>query len=268
MSGVAAGVSAVAPGAALALPAGFRLVALDSVGSTMEEARALAQGGAPDGTVVWAREQTAGRGRQGRGWTSPRGNLFLTLLLRPRGNALAAAQLGFAAGLALAEAVAPLLRPGQVALKWPNDLLVDGAKAAGMLLESRATAVDGGGVEWLLLGLGVNLAAAPAPGETPYRATSLAAACGRAVRPEEVIPPLLARFARWRQRLDAEGFAPLRGAWITLAAGIGGPMTARLSRSSLTGLFRDLDEDGALILEAPDGQRQRVTAADVFFGQG
>lgn len=263
MNDLAAG----APAVALALPAGFRLVALDSVGSTMDEARRLAEAGAPDGTVVWAREQTQGRGRQGRGWTSPRGNLFLTLLLRPRGSALAAAQLGFAAGLALAEAVAPLLPPNRVALKWPNDLLVDGAKAAGMLLESRATVAHGGGVEWLLLGMGVNLAAAPAPGETPYRATSLAAACGRAVPPEELIPPLLARFSDWRQRLDGEGFAPLRGAWVALAAGLGGPMTARLPRASLSGVFWDLDADGALILEAPGGQRQRITAADVFFGQ-
>ena len=250
---------------AVPLPPGWRLVALDSVGSTMDEARTLAESGAPDGTVVWAREQTAGRGRQGRGWTSPRGNLFLTMVLRPRATASAAAQLGFAAGLALAEAVAPLLRPDQVALKWPNDLLLDGAKASGVLLESRATA-SAGGVEWLLLGIGVNLVAAPAPGETPYRATSLAAVAGRAVTPEEVLPALLERFAYWRGRLEREGFQPLRQAWMARAAGLGGPMTARLARSSATGLFRDLDEDGALILEAPGGERQRVTAADVFLG--
>ncbi len=259
MTTAPAAATAVAP----ALPPGFYLEALDSVGSTMDEARRLAVQGAPDGTVVWAREQTAGRGRQGRGWSSPRGNLYLTMLLRPSGPALAAAQLGFAAGLALAESLAPLLPPGQVTLKWPNDLLVDGAKAAGMLLESRS---NGSGVEWLLLGMGVNLAAAPAPGETPYRATSLAVAAGRVVPPEAVLPILLARFDHWRQLLATEGFAPLRQAWLARAAGLGGAMTARLPQSSVSGLFWDLDQDGALILEAPGGQRQRITAADVFFG--
>lgn len=249
---------------ALALPAGWRLLALDSVGSTMDEARRLAEDGAPDGVAVWAREQTQGRGRQGRAWTSPRGNLYVTLLTRPRGSPLQAAQFGFAAGLALAEAMEPYLAPGQVALKWPNDLLLDGAKAAGMLLESRAGAA---GVEWLLLGLGVNLAAAPAPGETPYRAASLAAVAGRLVPPDAVLPVFLAAFARWRARLEAEGFAALRDAWLARAAGLGGPLTARLPNGSVEGTFRDLDADGALVLERADGVRQRITAADVFFGR-
>lgn len=255
--------SAGTDSATLDLPAGWRVLALDSVGSTMDEARRLAEDGAADGTAVWAREQTKGRGRQGRAWTSPRGNLYVTLLLRPKGPPLQAAQFGFAAGLALAEAVEPYLAPGQVTLKWPNDLLLDGAKAAGMLLESRA---GQGGVEWLLLGLGLNLAAAPAPGETPYRATSLAAVAGRAVAPEVLLPRFLARFGHWRARLEVEGFAALRPAWMARAAGLRGPLTARLPQASLTGLFWDLDEDGALLLELPGGARQRITAADVLLG--
>jgi BirA family biotin operon repressor/biotin-[acetyl-CoA-carboxylase] ligase len=259
MTAAPAALSAVAS----ALPPGFHLVAFESVGSTMDEARRLAEEGAPDGTAVWAREQTAGRGRQGRGWTSPRGNLYVTLLLRPQGPALAAAQLGFAAGLALAESLQPLVPNVALALKWPNDLLANGAKAAGMLLESRVQAER---VDWLLIGMGVNLAAAPAPGETPYRAASIAAEAGRAVTPEELLPRLLERFAHWRGLLEAQGFAPLRRAWMARAAGLGGPITARLPRATLSGLFRDLDQDGALVLQTDGGERQRITAADVFFG--
>lgn len=258
MSGAPAGLQAE-----MTLPAGYRLLAYDSVGSTMEEARLLAEAGAPDGTLVWAREQTAGRGRQGRGFLSPRGNLFVTFLLRPRGPLLASAQLGFVLGVALVEAVAattPLA--GRARLKWPNDLLLDGAKSAGLLLESRLLGAE---LDWLLIGLGVNLVAAPAAGETPYRATSLAAAGGVALRPEQLLEPLAARFAAWRRVLETQGFAPLRRAWLSHAAGLGQPVTARLPRGTEEGLFLDLDEDGALLLQGADGRTRSITVADVFF---
>lgn len=246
----------------LSLPPGYRLEAFDSVGSTMDEARALAEAGAPDGTVVWAREQTAGRGRRGKTWSSPPGNLYLTLVLRPRGEALALAQLGFVAALALADAVEPLLAPGRrLRLKWPNDLLVNGAKVSGILLESQATAA--GSPAWLLLGLGVNLATEPP--DLPYPATSIAGQ-GPAPAPAPVLEAFLQHFSRWRDALQREGFGSIRGAWLARAAGVGESITARLPNRTLVGIFRDLDADGALLLDTPDGQRHRITAADLFFG--
>jgi len=242
------------------LPPGYRLEHHASVGSTMDLARAAAEAGAAAGLVVWADEQTAGRGRQGRGWSSPPGNLYATLLLRPPGPALAGALYGFAASLALAEALTPLLGRGRVTLKWPNDLLIDGAKAAGVLLESRASAA---GLEWLLLGTGVNLASAPA--DTPYAATSVAAA-GAALAPRALLEHYIESFALWRNRLEQEGFDGLRSAWLERAAGRGQALTARLPQETLSGIFRDLDRDGALVLELADGRRRRVTAANVRFG--
>ena len=115
------------------LPDGWTLVALASVGSTNDEAARLADTGVPEGTVVWSREQTGGRGRRGRHWASPPGNLYTSTILRPACAAPRAAELGFVAALAVADIV-PVGRP--VRLKWPNDVLVDGGKIAGILLES------------------------------------------------------------------------------------------------------------------------------------
>lgn len=250
-----------ASAAGLRLPSGYRLQAFESVGSTMDEARALAEAGAPDGTVIWAREQTAGRGRRGKTWTSPRGNLYTTLVLRPDGPPLALAQLGFVAALALADALEPLLAPGRsLRLKWPNDLLIDGAKVSGILLESQASAAA---PDWLLLGIGVNLAVVPP--DLPYAATSVAGE-GRAPAVEPTLQALLTHLAHWRGLLRHEGFTAIRSAWLARAAGLGQSITARLPNQTLSGIFRDLDADGALLLETPDGRRHRITAADLFFG--
>src|SRR6185436_12611332 len=133
------------------LPDGWTLVALQSVGSTNDEAARLAAAGAAEGTVVWAREQTAGRGRRGRHWASPVGNLYTSAIVRPDCPAARAAELGFVAALAVADMV-PAGRP--VRLKWPNDVLVEGAKVAGILPESSIGA--DGQAEHVILGIGVN----------------------------------------------------------------------------------------------------------------
>src|SRR5439155_19489702 len=126
-----------------ALPEGFRLRHDATIGSTNDEAKAVARTGATDGTLVWADQQTAGRGRRGRIWLSPPGNLYLSLVLRPECAAARAAQLGFVAALGLGDALAPLVGATvQLRYKWPNDLLVDGKKLAGILLESETSASD------------------------------------------------------------------------------------------------------------------------------
>ena len=146
------------------LPAFYRLLAYEQIDSTNEEAKRLAAAGAPAGTLVWAGEQLAGRGRRGRGWASPPGNLYVSLLLRPACPPAQACQLNFVAAVALAEAVSALLPAGAgVALKWPNDVLVGGAKVSGILLEASA-ALDRS-IDWLVIGAGVNIASHPA--DTP-----------------------------------------------------------------------------------------------------
>jgi len=228
----------------------------------MDRARALAEAGEPGDVVVWAGQQTAGRGRQGRLWVSPPGNLYATLLLRPQGPPAAAARLGFAAGLALADAASAWLAPERVTLKWPNDLMVDGAKAAGILLESSGR---GERLDWLLIGSGVNLASHPEG--LDYPVASFAGA-GAAVDPGELLESYIKFFDIHRSMLERQGFVALRHAWLKRAQGLGQRLTARLPTASHSGIFRDLDEDGALILEEDSGARRRIAAADLYFGQG
>ncbi|MEO5338799.1 MAG: biotin--[acetyl-CoA-carboxylase] ligase [Magnetospirillum sp. WYHS-4] len=215
--------------------------------STNAEVRRQAAAGAPEGMVVVAERQTAGRGRRGRTWVSEPGNLYVSILLRP--PAEAAAQLTFAASLAVAEGVESLVPGRRVACKWPNDVLLDGAKLAGILLE-----FDG---EWLIAGIGVNVA--HHPGGTEFPATDL----GGAVTVSHVLESILARLDVWLAVWERDGFAPLRQAWLARAHGLGGPIEVRLPDRRLTGIFRGLDADGALILGGADGD-ERILAGDVF----
>ena len=239
----------------------YRLVALDEADSTNAEAQRRAASGAPAGTLIWARRQTAGRGRRGRAWQSPPGNLAFSLLLRPAVAPAAAATLGFVAGLALVDAIDGLLPAGRSSrLKWPNDVLVDGRKLAGILLESEGARADR--LDALILGLGVNLASHPPESEFP--ATDLRSACGVDLAPDALLADFAARLEAWMQRLAADGFAPLRAAWRARAHGLGRPIRVRLPRETLTGIFADLDAAGFLLLDAPGGRRL-VSAGDVFF---
>jgi len=240
------------------LPPFFRLLRFDRIGSTSDEAKRLAEAGADEGTLVWALEQEAGRGRRGRAWVSPPGNLYLSLVLRPRTMPGEAAQLGFAAALAVAEACARFL-PLDAALlcKWPNDVLLRGAKVAGLLLESHA---GERGVAWLVLGIGVNLASHPEGTEFP--ATSLAAA-GATVTPAAMLPILAERLLAWYETWRGQGFAPVRAAWLARAYGLGTPIRARLAEAEFGGRFVGLDERGMLLLDGADGRRT-IAAAEIF----
>jgi BirA family transcriptional regulator, biotin operon repressor / biotin---[acetyl-CoA-carboxylase] ligase len=242
------------------LPAGFCLHRLGAVGSSNDEAKRLARAGAPAGTLVWAAAQTAGRGRRGRGWASPPGNLYLSLVWRPEGEAARAAQLGFVAALGLGEAVAPLVGPAMaLRYKWPNDLLLDGRKLAGILLESETSA--SGGVEFVVIGIGVNLLSHPAAAE--YPATSLAAEGIPDVAPVALLAGFARHFARWAERWRRDGFAPVRAAWLRRAMGLGEAVRVRVEGATLCGRFLDLDADGALLVEAA-GSRRRIAAGEVF----
>lgn len=210
---------------------------------------------------ILALRQTAGRGRRGRAWADPPGNFAATALLFPACPPAAAALRSFAAALAVAETLAALLDGAErLALKWPNDVLLDGGKLAGILLESSGA---GGLVAHLAVGIGVNLAelppaAAVEPGATPPAA--LAPATGVRIDPEGFLDRLAPVFARWEGRLAAEGFAPLRAAWLARAAGIGQTVTARTGAGTVAGRFITLDEGGSLVLDTPAGRRAFAAA--------
>ena len=239
---------------------GFQVRHYGVLGSTNDEAKRLAEQGCVHGTVVWADEQTAGRGRAGRPWHSPRGNLLASAVLRPAAPAGVAAELGFVAAVAMGDCVAGLLPSGgRVGLKWPNDVQVDGAKVAGLLPEAACAGPD---LAWLVIGAGLNLAHAPEG--LPYRATSLRAH-GAAVLPEQALEAFLAQLARWLGRWRSDGFAPVRAAWMARAAGLGREAAVTLAGRQERGVFRGLDKDGAMLLDTADGAR-RITAGEVAFG--
>ncbi len=214
---------------------------------------------------IMAREQFAGRGRRGRDWAMPAGNFAGTLVLRSPGG-VAAAQLSFVAALALYDALADACGPAaRMAIKWPNDVLLNGGKVAGILLES---AGSGQGMGAVAVGIGVNLAAAPGSGQVEPGAVtpvSVLAETGHAVAPEDFLDLLAPAFARWLAQMQTYGFAPIRHAWLARAARLGEPILARTGATERRGIFEGIDDSGALILRTPAGP-QMIPAADVFFG--
>ena len=230
------------------LPDGWTLVAQNSVSSTNDEALLLAEAGAPEGTFVWAREQTGGRGRRGRRWASPVGNLYCSTILRPDCPAQRAAELGFVAALAVAE----MVRDGRVVrVKWPNDVLVEGGKVAGILPESSIG--QDGKVEHVVLGIGVNIAFAPNLPEMRYSGAML----GGTV--EAAVEGLTAGLARWLAVWRSRGFETIRGAWLDRAGPLGATVDVRLGEELVSGAFAGMDREGALLLETSAGPRRIVS---------
>jgi BirA family transcriptional regulator, biotin operon repressor / biotin---[acetyl-CoA-carboxylase] ligase len=245
-----------------ALPHPFRLVAYETIGSTNDELKRLAREGAGEGLVIIAERQTAGRGRRGRTWVSPTGNLYSSTLVRPNCRASMAAQLGFVAALGVAGAIGELAPHVNLRCKWPNDLLANGKKVSGILLETEMAA--GELPDFVILGIGVNLASSPR--ETPYPASSLADEGAPGVTPPMMAGALIRHFATWLARWRKDGFGPIREAWLARAMGLGEPIQVRLERDTLAGRFLDLDDDGALLLGLPEGSR-RIAAGEIFPAQ-
>lgn len=244
-----------------AWPVGTGLLALEDIDSTNEEARRRARAGEAGPLWIIAAKQTEGRGRRGRVWVAPPGNLSATLLIRPNRPATECAQLSFAAALAVADMLSGYAGAHEIRLKWPNDVLVDGRKIAGILLESESTAT--GLAAYLAVGIGVNLAAYP--DDTEHPATALAALGFIAPAPKDALLDLAAAFAKWYEAWRGEGFAALRAAWLSRAFGLGARIRVRLASGEIIGVFRDIDETGALVLGLPGGVTQTIAAGDVFF---
>ena len=238
-------------------PEGTVRVVLDEIDSTQSAAFAH-RAEAP----VWvlAHRQTAATGRRGRAWAMPEGNFAATLALRPDGPVQKRSLRSFIAALALRDALVELT--GQAALfslKWPNDVLCRGRKLAGILLESRE--------DTLLIGIGINLVAAPAQAFLEAGATApidLLSATGQRIAPEEMLDALARAFADREARLVQEGFAPQQAEWMRGAARLGETITARLATRELTGRFDGIDADGALLLATAQGV-ERLPAADIYF---
>ena len=227
------------------------------LGSTNDEARSLALAGDPGRVWIVADEQTAGRGRQGRTWSSPAGNLYASVLvLRPCEPAIAP-QIGFVAGVALRRAVVDL-GDIDVALKWPNDLVSNGAKLAGLLIEGFTIPQRGLAV---IAGFGVNLATSPQG--LSYPTTDLFHLLARPVAPGMLLEGLVRRFdealAIWEK---GKGFAAIREAWLGSAAGLGGPVRVSGPRGDREGVFSGIDLQGRLMLRAGD-RIETIESADL-----
>lgn len=242
------------------LPPGYTQICLAAVDSTNAEALRRAARGADGNLWIRAARQTSGRGRLGRRWVSGDGNLFASLLLRPPCALETCLQLAFVAGLAAFDAVSLSGGPaaGRLSLKWPNDLLLDGAKLGGVLLESGGD----GKAPVIVIGTGLNLAAHPAKADLP--ATDLAAH-GLGVSTDEAFSALAGSSARWLEVWGAgAGWPRIRAAWAERALPEGTAIRVRDGVARREGRYGGIAEDGALLLVESDGGRRRITAGDVF----
>ena len=239
--------------ASVAPPPGWRLRVHESLPSTSDLLKQLAEVGEPEGLAVLARRQSGGRGRDGRAWESPLGNLYFSLLLRPGGPARDAGKWALLAALVMAEGLAPFAAdPAQLRLKWPNDVLLGEAKLAGVLCESAAT--TDGRLAWFVMGIGANLAAPPALPDRPTAGLG-------PIPPEQVAASMLLALERLRQLWRREGFDAVRAAWMARGPALQAPLTLRGGRS---GHYAGLAEDGSLLL-ASEGRVQAVTTGEVAY---
>ncbi|WP_243368474.1 biotin--[acetyl-CoA-carboxylase] ligase [Microvirga solisilvae] len=248
--------------------AGYRLISLEATDSTNDDVLQAARSGDPGQLWIVAGEQRAGRGRHGRQWSSPQGNLYASLLLIDPCEPQHAPQLGFVAGLALHEAVEAVTGLGapRLSLKWPNDLLLDGAKVSGLLLEGHR--LGSNGPLAIVIGMGVNVAFAPTG--TPYPALALQHAkpgLTREVMFQALSASFAQTFAAWRNaaRMNvADPFGPIRRLWLERAAGIGQEVTLRLPSGEKRGIFEGLDRFGRLQLKT-GSSAELIDAGDLYF---
>lgn len=228
--------------------------------STQDYARELAEEGLPEGTVIQCLTQTKGRGRQGREWHSPMGNLYMSLILRPECEAPKAAQVAFVIAVAVSRAMDHYLADGhQKTLKWPNDILIDGKKCAGILIES--VMGNGGTVDALAVGIGVNILGAP-EGAAHLKDVGKGTIAIHPFR-DQVLAELSVFYTQWKN----QGFAPIRKKWLDQAHRLGETIRVVLPDHTYEGTFRDIDKAGALILTLADGQDKVIHTGDVMLEQ-
>ncbi|SEQ40113.1 biotin--[acetyl-CoA-carboxylase] ligase [Thalassovita taeanensis] len=245
-------------------PVGYGRRVLAEVDSTNAEAARIApELSGPE--WILALKQTAGRGRRGRAWADPQGNFAATLVMRPAEPLDQIALRSFVASLALFDAFAAGTgRVDSLALKWPNDVLLNGGKVAGILLESTGVA---GNASHIAIGIGVNLKQAPVAADVEggaLRPVSVLSEAGIAIEPEEFLDLLAPAYARYEAQFRSYGFAPIRELWLSRAARLGEVVTARTVRDAVSGVFETVDEAGNIVLSTARG-RVTIPAAEIFF---
>lgn len=236
------------------LPSGTAIEIFDTLDSTSAEAKRRAESGEAGPLWFLALTQTAGYGRRGRNWDQRAGDFAGTLLFKPDAPPQSWGQISFIVALALAGVFDEVMPEEKIALKWPNDVLVDGGKCAGILLENLGA--------HLAIGVGVNIVTAPEG--LPYKVARLVDRAAPCPAPEKLAERLDHHFWTFYRLWRAEGFAPIRGQWLARAAGLGGEITVRLPNEEFSGVFEGMDDSGALILRSPAGKRT-IAAGDVFF---
>jgi len=248
------------------LPTGWRTMEFDELDSTNAALKRIAEQGGDiaEGLLVWARSQTGGRGRAGRAWESPPGNVYASFLVKapePRN----APEIGFVAALAARDAILELPRhntaPPVVTFKWPNDVLVEGKKVCGILPE---LVTDPDGRRWIVLGIGINLIPVDVP-DALYPIGSLSDSHVD-TRPAHALTFLARALAAWLETWRTDGFPAVREAWRVYGPQAGAPLSVRLSEGVVTGSYAGLDGDGALLLDTPAGRR-KLLVGDVMFGE-
>lgn len=238
----------------------FHLECHEMLESTSSLVKQRADAGAAEGLAIQALRQSAGRGRQGRGWESPAGNLYLSVLLRPDVPLREAPQWSFVAAVALAETLKMLLpEAADLTLKWPNDLMLKGAKAAGILVETGIAPSQA--LDWICIGIGVNITSKPS---LPDRPTAcLAEFLPAPPAPEGLAQSLLESLAHWHGIRLHQGFAPIRAAWLNHAPAMGAPVSVKRDAVLLEGAFAGLSPEGGLLL-AKNDEVQLILAGEVI----
>jgi len=241
------------------LSSGASLVLFQTLDSTNLEAKRRAADGVRGPLWIVALEQTAGYGRRGGTWIQSAGDVAATFLFDPKAKSEGLGQLSFVAGIAVADAIAQFAPRARLALKWPNDVLAGGGKIAGILLELVA---DGSGAPLVAMGVGVNIVSKPDAADYPT-ARLIDCLDGAPPPPPEFLRALDAAFDRWRALWRETGFEPIRKAWLESAAGLGAKIRVRLPNETVEGVFQDLDQTGALVLDC-EGTRRLVSAGAVL----
>jgi BirA family biotin operon repressor/biotin-[acetyl-CoA-carboxylase] ligase len=230
----------------------------DKVTSTQDIIRDMARQGKPEGTVVQALQQTAGRGRHGRQWVSDKGNFYISLLLKPAGEARHVGQMGLMTGVAVAETIRKYLRePDSMTLKWPNDVLIEGQKCAGMLVETELTPKNS--LSWVGIGVGINIVSAPK-------------GIGVAMEQFETKPfglpmlrtTFLTAMDKYYMLWQKEGFEAIRDAWLSYAHKKGSKLRVRVAEELIEGSFQGIDESGSLLMTDQNMDVRKITAGEVY----
>lgn len=238
----------------------WKIQTYQEVESTQSLVHEAAAQGLEEGVVVQSMIQLSGKGRRGNQWISPVGNLYLSLLLRPECSIQEAGQISFVVAVAASAALDEYIDTDKhvKTVKWPNDILIDGLKISGILLES---GMIGRSLDYMVVGIGMNIF------NKPELAMALNDIAKEPVYINKVRDHFLDRLSYYYELWQEKGFAPILELWLNQAHGLDQPMTARLPNTEFKGVFKTVNEDGALILETANGDEKTIHAADVYFGE-